>query len=489
MKNIYKLYLYTFLGIGLVVFFTGYFGINISLKYIQKHYIQLQIDVNKRQAEHMAIFIQNEIKRGIPLDSIRNEFQASIQGTEYDKGFLCMYDTKENQMVCHPDAKALGMKFTNNFIFLDQNTGIESYIGNIYNKDKPAGGIFIQSNIRTDIIYTIPVKGTNWFINAHENINAISKEIKILRFRYILGSLILGLIIAIAASFTARGISRHYEKQIEQKNIEITNQHDKIAVINKEITDSINYAQRIQSAVIPSTEILNKAISDSFVLYKPKSIISGDFYWFGKIDNLIVIVAADCTGHGVPGAFMSMLGVSLLNEIVNHRKIYSAKEILNELRIQVKNSLGQKGLENEQKDGMDIAICTVDIANHQLNYAGANNPLYIIRKNENSSIPELTEIKADRMPVGVHPKDNISFSEHQVKFNPSDNIFIFSDGFVSQFGGEKGETFKSKRLQNLLLSMYNEPMDKQKEKINDALINWQGNHEQVDDILLIGFKV
>lgn len=498
-----RLYLYTFLGVGLTIFLIGYFGISLSLKYIQNHYIQLQIDVNKRQAERMARFIKSEIRRGVPLDSIRDEFQSSIVGTEYDKGFLCMYDTKKKQLVCHPDEKVLGVSFTNEFVFRDPGSDADVYIGYIYGKNKPAGGIFVQGNMRTDIIYTIPVEGTDWFVNAHENIDAISKEIKHLRFRYILGSLLFGLIIAISASITARRISRGYEKQIEQKNDElqelnykinqqneeISAQLDVIAKKNKEITDSIYYAEKIQSAVLPQMSILNLNIPESFVLYKPKDIISGDFYWFNSVNQYMVIVAADCTGHGVPGAFMSMLGITLLNELINHRRLVEADAILNELRNQVKTSLGQLGNTNDQKDGMDIAICVIDNAKKSLQYAGAFNPLYLIRKNETSNIYEFTEIKADRMPIGVYPKDNQSFRNNVIQLSNNDCLYIFSDGYNSQFGGEKGETFKSKRFQNVLLSIQNEPMKKQKEILESTLSDWQGKREQVDDILVIGLKI
>lgn len=139
-----RLYLYTFLGVGLIIFIFGFIGINVSIKYIQKHYIQLQVDVNKRQAERMAYFVQKQINKGIPLDSIRNDFQASIVGTEYDKGFLCMYDTKKMQLICHPDPNIVGKKFTKNFIFKDINSNSTTYIGNVYDTKKPAGGIFIQ---------------------------------------------------------------------------------------------------------------------------------------------------------------------------------------------------------------------------------------------------------------------------------------------------------------------------------------------------------
>jgi serine phosphatase RsbU (regulator of sigma subunit) len=498
-----KLYIYTFLGVGLTVFIIGYFGINLSLKYIQQQYINLQIDVNKRQAERMASFIKSEIRMGIPLETIRKEFQSSIEGTEFDKGFLCMYDTKINQLVCHPDANAVGMTFNEDFIFQSQNSNLRIQISDIYGEKKPAGGVFEQGKMRTDIIYTVPVEGTDWFVNAHENIDAISKEIKVLRFNYILGSLFLGLIIAISATLTARSISRIYEKQIEQKNEElqtlnvtishqneeISTQLEVIAKKNKETTDSINYAEKIQSALLPSITLLSSIFPDNFVLYKPRDIISGDFYWFSEVNQHFVVVAADCTGHGVPGAFMSILGITLLNEIVNSRKIIQANEILNELRNQIISSLSQSGVKNQQKDGLDIALCIIDKATKSLQFAGAHNPLYIIRRNSTTNSSELTEIKADRLPIGLHPKDDQLFKNNTVQLHPNDSIYLFSDGYSSQFGGEKMETFKLKRLREILLSIQEEPMKKQKEILETTLSSWKGKNDQVDDILIIGVRI
>lgn len=498
-----KLYLYTFLGVGLSVFILGYFGINLSLQYIQNKYIQLQIDVNKRQAERMAYFIKTEIKMGKPLDEIRKEFQSSIVGTEFDKGFLCMYDTKIKQLVCHPDANAIGMSFNHDFVFKFPDSESKILISDVYSKGKPVGGIFTQGKMRTDIIYTVPIEGTDWFVNAHENIDAIAKEIEQLKYNYILGSMLLGLIIAIAASFTARAISRKYEKSIEQKNYElqvlnntinqqneeILAQLDLIAKKNKEITDSINYAEKIQLAMLPSLNLLNSNIPENFVLYKPKAIISGDFYWFSEIEQNFVIVAADCTGHGVPGAFMSILGITLLNEIVNFRGLLKVDIILNELRDKIITSLNQSGSSNQQKDGMDIAICIIDKKNMNLHYAGAHNPLFIIRKNSTTSIHELIEIKADRMPIGAYPKENQTFRSNSFQVKSDDCIYLFSDGYTSQFGGEKNDTFKLRRFQNLLLSIQNESMVKQKEILVATLSNWQGNQEQIDDILVLGMKM
>lgn len=483
-----RLYLYTLIGIGLIIFIIGYIGINISIKYIQNHYIQLQIDVNKRQAERMASFIEHEKMRGVPLDTIRNEFQMSIVGTDSDKGFLCMYDSRENRMVCHPDKNAIGMKFTPDFIFKDPDGEKARYIGDVYSTGKPAGGIFVQGPIRTDIIYTIPVKGTNWYVNAHENITAVEGELNQIRTHYIIGAILLGFFISLAASITARRIGRGYERQLEQSHREISRQRDEIAAQNKEITDSINYARRIQSAMLPSRKILKDSFPQHFIIFHPKDIVSGDFYWFAPDGNRVVIVAADCTGHGVPGAFMSMLGTTLLNEIVYHRKVKDAAEILNHLREGVKQALQQETEHTESQDGMDIALCIFDPSTRELQYAGAHNPLYLIKNTGENPTGKLTEIKADRMPIGIHPQEK-PFQCNRVQLSQGDRFYIFSDGFASQFGGVTGETYKTKRLRELIMSLQGGTMEEQGQKIHRNLVIWQGNFPQVDDILLMGVEV
>ena len=484
-----QLSLLTFLGVGLIILIFGMIGLNISLKYIGKHFIQLQIDVNKRQAERMAYIIKKEIRSGIPLDTIKNDFQASIVGTEYDKGFLCMYDFYKKQLVCHPDPKSVGQPFTKDFIFKSIDSDKETYIGNIYKLNKPAGGIFVQSTLRTDIIYTIPIEGTNWYINAHENINAISTELRQIKIRYILGSFILGIIIAFAASITARRISRNYEKQIEQKNTEITIQRDKIAEKNKEITDSINYAEKIQTAVLPNRQIFNEFFPENFLLYLPKDIVSGDFYWFTNTEDSFIITVADCTGHGVPGALISILGITLINEIIKHKKIESTDQILNELRNGIKSTLNQEKSDSESRDGMDVSLCVIDKSKKVLHYSGAYNPIYIVRNDKNNNSFELLEYKADRMPVGKYPKDEKLFSFQEIGLQKNDTIYMFSDGYVSQFGGNDGSTFKSKNFKELLLSIQQKPLQIQKEIIFDTFQKWKGRYPQIDDILVIGYKV
>ncbi len=276
---------------------------------------------------------------------------------------------------------------------------------------------------------------------------------------------------------------------IEQKD-QITEQHDKIAEQQKNIMSSIQYASRIQEAILPPGELLDELLDEHFVLFKPRDIVSGDFYWATRKENKAIIVAADCTGHGVPGAFMSMLGVSFLNEIVNKLDNMHANLVLNELRDNVKNSLRQTGKENEAKDGMDIALCIIDYDKMQLEYSGAFNSLFLIRDNE------LIKYEADRMPIGIYIKEKESFTNHIVDLKKGDNFYIFSDGYVDQFGGERGSKLMVKRFRELLMKNHQKPAYEQKAALEIFLDEWQshidekGNtYKQIDDILVIGMKV
>jgi len=279
---------------------------------------------------------------------------------------------------------------------------------------------------------------------------------------------------------------KHEKKVLEQKvrerTAEISRQRDKIAAQNKDITDSIHYASRIQSALLPSDEFAKSVLDSYFILFKPRDIVSGDYYWLTQIHNKTIVVAADCTGHGVPGAFMSMLGVSFFNEIVNTMSNLQANRILNRMRNYVKKTLYQRGEDDEAKDGMDLALCIIDKKKKKLQYAGAYNSLYYIRDGE------LNQIKADRMPIGVHVVEKDSFTNHQIDLEPDDIFYIFSDGYVDQFGGEKGSKFKSKPFKRLLMKIHEEPIEEQKEILESELDDWKGDYSQVDDIIVIGFK-
>ncbi|MFC2087913.1 tetratricopeptide repeat protein, partial [Bacteroidota bacterium] len=236
------------------------------------------------------------------------------------------------------------------------------------------------------------------------------------------------------------------KEEIETQRDEIQAQRDLVMKQKEEITDSIHYALRIQRAVLPSAEYSEKVMPENFILFKPRDIVSGDYYWITYKNDKLITVAADCTGHGVPGAFMSMLGVSFLNEIVNRLENPESHIILNQLRNTVKTTLDQRGKEGEAKDGMDIALTILDIKNMKGEYSGAYNPMYIYRKGEE----EVIEFKADKMPIGIYHKEKESFTKNEFNLKPGDTIYTFSDGYVDQFGGEHGRKFMSKPFKRLL---------------------------------------
>jgi serine phosphatase RsbU (regulator of sigma subunit) len=267
---------------------------------------------------------------------------------------------------------------------------------------------------------------------------------------------------------------------LEEKNIKITAQRDQIAYQKKHITDSIHYAQKIQRAILPSMELFTDEI-DHFVLYKPRDIVSGDFYWVDKVDNKQVIIAADCTGHGVPGAFMSMLGVSLLNEIIRNRNILAPHEVLNNLRTMVIESLGQNQSGTEVKDGMDMTVTVVDFDEDKLYFAGANNPLYHIRNGE------LTQYKPDKMPVAIHEVMD-EFNLVTVDLEKGDTFYTFSDGYVDQFGGPKQKKFLSKNFRSLLLEIQNLDMIDQGKRLDEVFEDYRADVEQLDDVVVIGVR-
>jgi ligand-binding sensor domain-containing protein/serine phosphatase RsbU (regulator of sigma subunit) len=265
----------------------------------------------------------------------------------------------------------------------------------------------------------------------------------------------------------------------EQKNF-VEEQRDQIILQNKEITDSIQYARRIQQAVLPGKRTLEKTLPDHFIFFKPRDIVSGDFYWAEKKEEQVVVCAADCTGHGVPGAFMSLLGLTYLNEIVNHEGVLKASEILNRLRRNIIRSMSHKDEAEQAKDGMDIALVVIDRQLGMLEFAGAYNPLILVRKGE------LIEYKGDKMPVGMHIGEDAPFTNHRVQLEQNDMIYLYSDGFPDQFGGEKGGKYKAKPFKDFLTRISAEPVQQQANLMEAELKSWMGNEPQVDDILVIG---
>ncbi len=280
---------------------------------------------------------------------------------------------------------------------------------------------------------------------------------------------------------------RDEKEKVEYINKEVTQQKTIIEHKNIEITDSIKYAKNIQEALLPNLNEIDKLFKHSFVLYMPKDIVSGDFYWFAESNGTRFIAAVDCTGHGVPGAFMSIVGNTLLNEIVNEKKITTPGDILLELHKGVKIALNQNAMEFERRDGMDITLCAFNSNSNEIQYAGANRPLWIYRKNKHY---ELEIIKATKFPIGgLELEEHRIYQNHTVKVNSGDCIYLFSDGFADQFGGPKGKKFMLTNLQKTILSSIQMPMSIQKQRLLDVFHNWKQDTEQIDDVLVIGIQV
>ena len=247
--------------------------------------------------------------------------------------------------------------------------------------------------------------------------------------------------------------------------------------------DSIHYAKRIQDATLPDLKLMNHYLKESFILFKPKDIVSGDFYWIEKKGDEILFAVVDCTGHGVPGAFLSLIGYNSLNKIVNELNIIKPSEILEELNQSVYKTL-QNNLEyNHIQDGMDMSICSLNTKTNVLQFAGAYNPLYIVSNNT------ITEIKGDKISIGSG-EGNLQnkFQNNVVQLNKNDCIYLFSDGYADQFGGPKGKKFKYSRFKELLIEMNKLEMSEQGENLDKTITTWQGNLEQIDDVCVIGVK-
>lgn len=291
---------------------------------------------------------------------------------------------------------------------------------------------------------------------------------------------IVGVIIAILVIII---IFRFYQKEKDSKQI-IKLQKTIVEGKNKEIMDSINYAQKIQQAIIPSHLEMSNVFPQHFVMLVPRDIVSGDFYWIGSKLNYVFVAVADCTGHGVPGGFMSMLGTALLNEIINEKEIYEPADILDLLKLKIIMALRQSENVNEAKDGMDIALCRIDKVTNELTFAGANNSMHLMRAEK------LIELKGDKQPIGIsHFNSTQQFIQQTISLIKGNFIYLFTDGYPDQFGGENGKKFKYKQLEELLISIHNKEMEEQLEILEEVHRDWKGNLEQVDDICILGIKI
>ncbi len=293
---------------------------------------------------------------------------------------------------------------------------------------------------------------------------------------------ILCLIIVLQGTIILRIKMRNSGHSVKQDD-EYRKQYDKIVRQHKELTDAIASANLIQSAVLPELNILNEYFQNYFLFFRPKHFVSGDFYWIRKKDGKILIAVADCTGHGLQGALLSLLGIITLNEILCQLDADYTDEILNELKNRITKNLNQSGDNIETSDSMDISLCIIDKEKMEMQFSGAFSPLYIISNNN------LEVYRGDRIPIGYSLKDDIFFTRHTISIKEGDILYLFSDGYYDQFGGENRKKFMAKRFRHLLLDIYKNPMDKQKEWLDRTLNDWIADNDQVDDITVLGIKI
>jgi serine phosphatase RsbU (regulator of sigma subunit) len=285
---------------------------------------------------------------------------------------------------------------------------------------------------------------------------------------------------------------RILEQKVKERTEEVVRQRDeierqrlKLEDLYKDVTDSIRYAKRLQYSILPPKELIDEICPNSFVLFKPKDIVSGDFYWFDQLDGKSLCAAVDCTGHGVPGAFMSLVGSNGLNAAVREHQTKTPGLILDELNKFVNESLNKdRGTEESHvRDGMDLSLCAIDYKKMQLEFSGANNPLYIIRDNE------FVIVKADKFAIGSFEPGSQHYTTNPVQLQKGDVIYMFSDGYADQFGGERGKKFLYKNFRDELMSIHHKEMEQQRKYLDDTIKKWQGSYEQVDDILVIGIRI
>ncbi|HNV82536.1 MAG TPA: SpoIIE family protein phosphatase [Tenuifilaceae bacterium] len=348
--------------------------------------------------------------------------------------------------------------------------------------------------------YTNLSHGTYRFHVRAKNLYGVVSHQAVVEFRilppwyltwwaYILYFLLAFVFIRITVALYTRKLQedkKRLEAIVKERTAEIVEKNKRIEHQNIAITDSIRYAKRIQTAILPDKQTSNKF--EYFIYFAPKDIVSGDFYWIHHFEkkNRLIVIAADCTGHGVPGAFMSMLGTSFLNEIVGKLDIIHSDMILNRLREYVINTLSQgirEGKDDERKDGMDMALASIDLATMKLEFSGANNPLVLISDNQ------LVEYKPDKMPIGAYVKQDEPFRREEITLKSGDTFYLFSDGFVDQFGGEDGRKYMKKQFKDFLLSIHHESIETQRELLKSEMERWMDGYEQIDDQLVIGMKV
>jgi serine phosphatase RsbU (regulator of sigma subunit) len=321
-------------------------------------------------------------------------------------------------------------------------------------------------------------------INRVITVNGDITNLPVVTYHFMLyGSIIVSIVLLFILSQTRILVkTRKLLREKEQAYALIELQKAGLELRDKNITDSLIYAQRIQEALLPSELYFRNHFSDSFILFKPKNIVSGDFYWIEEKGDKIFIVAADCTGHGIPGALMSMIGLDIVEKTINEDNIEIPSKILAVMNKGLEKTFSrEKNIGTIIRDGMDIGLCVIDRNRKKVQYAGAFFPLYLIRNGS------LVEIPADKIIIGMNP-DGVPYTDHEIDLIEDDMFYIFSDGYVDQFGGTENKKFMYRRFRYLLLSIHNFPVNDQKAILDENMRTWMGSNEQVDDIMVIGFR-
>jgi serine phosphatase RsbU (regulator of sigma subunit)/Flp pilus assembly protein TadD len=430
----------------------------------------------------------------IRLNDVKNIFPAcnnigtiNLEQGNYDKALIYFnkaYDiakAKESvssKILCLENLTLLHKQLGNTSKALDYCMECSSLKDTLFNKEQTSITAEMQTRFATE-----KKQQENELLNLQVKSESFVKTIFI----------IAACLLLVIAFFIFRGLRQKQKinSALEEKNKIIEEQkqtveHQKYVVEeqNKDITDSIRYAERIQSAILPPEKQWYSVFPQSFVFYKPKDILSGDFYWIEQKGDLVFVAAADCTGHGVPGALISIVNYNLLNKAVLEKDLNDPADILNYVNHQLILSLHQTYQESSVKDGMDISLCVLNTKTLEMHFAGANNPIYVIKNKE------LTQVNADKFPVGAFIEDQIqSFTTKKMQLQKNDLLYLFSDGYADQFGGDKGKKFKYKQLKDVLLDNQNLPLQEQYSVLENRFTTWKGKLEQVDDVLVIGIRV
>ncbi|MFI5150685.1 MAG: SpoIIE family protein phosphatase [Bacteroidia bacterium] len=280
-----------------------------------------------------------------------------------------------------------------------------------------------------------------------------------------------------------RVYSEEMEEKVKERTQEVVEKNQKLELAYREIRDSIHYAKRIQQALLPADQVIHKVFGDAFIFYRPKDIVCGDFYWFAHKGDEVIMAAIDCTGHGVPGALMTVIGNSILHQIVNFSNVTDPAKILNQLDRKLLETMRQHHGGTITNDGMDVSMCRYKISKKELTFAGAKRPLYMFKNGE------LLEIKGNKFPIGSFQYDTEKlFTEHRINIKEGDTIYMFSDGYQDQFGGPDGKKFMVSRFRNMLQEINSMPMTEQSQRVEKEIVGWQGHMDQTDDVLLMGVR-